>query len=163
MFWVVFPPKTCTVLLIIKNWLYKIHNRNQVTGNGTCRTSFIVIYSIWLITHVHTTHSAHFLHTCFSLILISSPHTVQPLGYRPDEWQIRIHFQAGVKGYTFVIFTGTRPALELTQPPNQWVLEALSPGIKHPEHEPDHSTPSSTKVKKAKSYAFIVSCVFYGA
>jgi hypothetical protein len=108
-------------------------------------------------------HSAHYLHTCFSLILISSPRTVQPLGYRPDELWIRIQFQAGVWRHTFLFSTGARPALDLTQPPNQWVLEALSPGIKHPEHEPDHLTPSSTKAKKAQSYAFIASRVFYSA
>jgi len=98
-------------------------------------------------------HSAHYLHKCFSLI--SSPQTVPPLGYRPDERRIRIHFQAGIKRHTLLFSTGARLALELTQPPNQWVLEALSPGIKHPEHEPDHSTPSSTKVKKAHSLPLV--------
>jgi hypothetical protein len=39
-----------------------------------------------------------------------------------------------------------------TQPPIQWVPEALSLGIKWPGHEADHSSPSSTEDKNAWSY-----------
>ena len=107
-------------------------------------------------------HSVRYLHTCLSLILISSPQTVQPLGCRPDDLHIMIQFQAGEKRYTSIFSTGARPTLKVTQPPNQWVLEAPSPGIKHPKHEPDHSSPSSTKAKNAQNNTFIASCVFYG-
>jgi hypothetical protein len=34
------------------------------------------------------------------------------------------------------------------QPPIQWVPGALSLGVKRPEHEADHSLPSSTEVKE---------------
>jgi hypothetical protein len=40
-----------------------------------------------------------------------------------------------------------RPALGLTQPPMQWVRGALSPGVKRPGREADHSPPSSAEVK----------------
>jgi hypothetical protein len=40
-------------------------------------------------------------------------------------------------------------ALGPTQPPIQWVLEALSLGVKWPGCEADHSHPSSAKVKNA--------------
>jgi len=36
---------------------------------------------------------------------------------------------------------------EPTQPPIQWIPEALFPGIKWREHEADHSPPSSAEVK----------------
>jgi hypothetical protein len=34
-----------------------------------------------------------------------------------------------------------------TQPPIQWVFGTISPGIKQPGHEADHSPPSSAEVK----------------
>jgi hypothetical protein len=43
-----------------------------------------------------------------------------------------------------VLLTG-----EPTQPPIQWVPEALSLGVKRPGREADHSPPSSAEVKKS--------------
>jgi hypothetical protein len=40
-----------------------------------------------------------------------------------------------------------RPALRPTLPHVQWVLEAISPGLKRPGREADHSPPSSAEVK----------------
>jgi hypothetical protein len=42
----------------------------------------------------------------------------------------------------------SRPVLGPTQPPIQWVPEALSPGVKRPGRETEHSPPTSAKVKK---------------
>jgi hypothetical protein len=47
----------------------------------------------------------------------------------------------------FPFSTSSRPALGPTQPPIQWVPEALSPGLKGPGREADHSPPSSADVK----------------
>jgi hypothetical protein len=42
----------------------------------------------------------------------------------------------------------SRPALEPTQPPVQWVPEVLSPGVKaRPGRDADHSPPSSAEVE----------------
>jgi len=41
----------------------------------------------------------------------------------------------------------SRPALWPTQPPIQWVLEAVFPEVKHPRHEAGHLPLSSAKVK----------------
>jgi len=41
-----------------------------------------------------------------------------------------------------------------TQPPIQWVPEALSLGEKRPGREADHLPPSSVKVKNACSYTY---------
>jgi hypothetical protein len=46
----------------------------------------------------------------------------------------------------------SRPAVGPTQPPTQWVLWTLSPGVKQPRHEDDHSAPSSAEVKNTWSY-----------
>jgi hypothetical protein len=48
--------------------------------------------------------------------------------------------------------TSSRPALGSTQPPIQWVPEALSPGVKRPVREADHSLPISAEVKKICIY-----------
>jgi hypothetical protein len=48
-------------------------------------------------------------------------------------------------GY-FHFAIASRPALGPTQPPIQWVQGALSPGIKWPGHEVDHSPTSSAEV-----------------
>jgi hypothetical protein len=50
------------------------------------------------------------------------------------------------------LFTMSRPALGLTQPPIQWLLGALSLGVKWPGHEADHSIPSRAKVKNVWSH-----------
>jgi hypothetical protein len=46
----------------------------------------------------------------------------------------------------------TRPVLRHTQPPIQWVQGALSPGVKRPRREGDHSPPPSIEVKKIWIY-----------
>jgi hypothetical protein len=42
----------------------------------------------------------------------------------------------------------SRPVVGLTQPHLQWVLGALSPGVKRSGREADHSPPTSAEVKK---------------
>jgi hypothetical protein len=46
----------------------------------------------------------------------------------------------------------SRPALGSTQPPIQWVPGALSPGVKRPGREVDHSPTASAEVKKIWIY-----------
>jgi hypothetical protein len=53
--------------------------------------------------------------------------------------------------------TVSRPALGPTQPPIQWVLGALSLGVKRPWCEADHSPPPNAEVKNMWSYAFTLS------
>jgi hypothetical protein len=44
------------------------------------------------------------------------------------------------------------PALGSTQPPIQWELRALLPGVKRPGRETNHSPPAPAKVKKMWIY-----------
>jgi hypothetical protein len=62
---------------------------------------------------------------------------IEVLGF--DSWQ-----GLGI----FLFTTVSRMALGPTQPPIQWVLGAISLGVKQPGHEADHSPPSSAKVKE---------------
>jgi hypothetical protein len=55
-----------------------------------------------------------------------------------DSWKFTI----------FVFSIGSRPTLGPTQSPTQWVPGAHSSGVKRQGREPDHSLPSSAKVKK---------------
>jgi hypothetical protein len=48
----------------------------------------------------------------------------------------------------FLFHTVSKPVLGPTKPPIQWVLQALSLGVKRPGREADHSLPSSVEVKE---------------
>jgi hypothetical protein len=54
----------------------------------------------------------------------------------------------------FLFTTASRPALEPTQPPIQWVPETFFLRIKRPVREADHSPPSSTEVKECVELYF---------
>jgi hypothetical protein len=64
----------------------------------------------------------------------------------------------GVKNFHFSM--SSRPVLGLTQPPIPWVPGALSPGVKWPGHEADHSPPASAEVKKTWVYTSTPPYVF---
>jgi hypothetical protein len=63
-----------------------------------------------------------------------------------DDRGSRVRFSAGRRNFIFT--TASRTALVPTQPPIQWLLGALSLGIKRPGREADHSPPSSAEVKE---------------
>jgi hypothetical protein len=52
---------------------------------------------------------------------------------------------------SILLFTSavSRPVLGPTQPPIQWVLRTLLPGVEQLRHEVDHSSPSGTEIKNA--------------
>jgi hypothetical protein len=51
----------------------------------------------------------------------------------------------------FLYSTASRPVLGPTQPPIQWVPVALSPEVKRPGREADHSSPSNVDVKNSRA------------
>jgi hypothetical protein len=55
-----------------------------------------------------------------------------------------------VKNFHFSM--SSRPPMGSIQPPIQWVPGALSPGVKRPGSETDHSPPTSAEVKKMWIY-----------
>jgi hypothetical protein len=72
-------------------------------------------------------------------------------GSRDSDW-LRAGRQRGrssspgrVKNFLFS--TSSRPVPGSTQPPIQWVPGALSPGVKRPGREADHSPPTTAEVK----------------
>jgi hypothetical protein len=67
--------------------------------------------------------------------------------YRLDDRGIGVQVPVGSR-----IFSTSRLVLGSTQPPIQWVLGALSPGVKRPGREADHSPPTSAEVKKMWTY-----------
>jgi len=52
----------------------------------------------------------------------------------------------------YLFSTASTQVVRHTQPPIQWVLEALSTGVKQVEHEADRSLLFSTEVKNKWSY-----------
>jgi hypothetical protein len=83
-------------------------------------------------------------------------------GYGLDGQGVGVRVPVGSKDFS----TSSRSALGATEPPIQWVLGALSPGVKRPRREADHSPPASFEVKKiwiytsTPPYAFMVYCLF---
>jgi hypothetical protein len=68
----------------------------------------------------------------------------------------------------YLLFKSSIPNLGHTQPSIQWAKEALSPGVKRPKREADHSPPSSAEVKNKLSYTstssygkYFVYCIFF--
>jgi hypothetical protein len=68
------------------------------------------------------------------------------LGYGLTNLGSRVRFpaEAGI----FLFTTASRTSMGPTQPTIQWVSGALSLGLKRPEREADHLSPSSAKVKE---------------
>jgi hypothetical protein len=62
----------------------------------------------------------------------------------------------------FPFDTVSRPALGPTQPPVQWVPEDLSPWVKWPGREADHSPPSTAEVKECTEL-YLHSPILHGA
>jgi hypothetical protein len=71
-------------------------------------------------------------------------------GYGLDKPRGRSLSPGRVKNFLFSM--SFRPTLGSTQPPIHWVPGALSPGVKRPEREADHSPPASAEVKKTLIY-----------
>jgi hypothetical protein len=63
----------------------------------------------------------------------------------------------GVQEYSSV---SSRPALGPNQPPIQWITGDLSPRVKRPGREADHSPTTSTEIKETWVYTSIPTCVF---
>jgi hypothetical protein len=66
-----------------------------------------------------------------------------------DDQQFGVWFQPQQE--TLLLSSVFRPALEPTQSPAQWVLGALSLGVKRQRHEGDHSPTSIAEVKNGKA------------
>jgi hypothetical protein len=58
----------------------------------------------------------------------------------------------------FLFDTASTPALRPTRPSVQWVPGTLSPGIKRPGRETDHSPPPSAEVENVPSLLHTSSC-----
>jgi hypothetical protein len=74
-------------------------------------------------------------------------------GYRLDDLGSRVQFQMGAGNISlqhhFLNGSGANPA---SYPMIQQVPGVLSPGVKQPGHEADHSPPTSAEVKNVELY-----------
>jgi hypothetical protein len=78
--------------------------------------------------------------------------------YEVDNKKGRNSSPSRVKNFLFS--TSSRPDLAFIQLPSQWVSGALSPAVKRPGREADHSPPSTAEVKKTRIYASTPPYVF---
>jgi hypothetical protein len=77
-------------------------------------------------------------------------------GYGLDNRGVRVQVTVGSR----IFSASSRPALGSTQPPTQWVPGTLSPGVKRPGNEADHSSPASVKVREMWIYTSTPSYTF---
>jgi hypothetical protein len=70
------------------------------------------------------------------------------LGYGVDDRWFEYRQRLGI----FLFTTASRPALEPTLTPIQWVSGAFFLGVNRPRREADHSPPPSVEVRNAWSY-----------
>jgi hypothetical protein len=63
-----------------------------------------------------------------------------------------VQFPAGAIMRIFLFATVSRPIMGPIQPTIKWITGALSPGVKRPDRESNHSPPSRAEVKNAWSY-----------
>jgi hypothetical protein len=78
------------------------------------------------------------------------------LGYGLDDRGSRVQSRRGLGIFHFT--TASRTVLRPTQPPIQWILGAISLGVKRPVREADHSPPKSKnewRYTSTPQYAFM--------
>jgi hypothetical protein len=91
----------------------------------------------------------------------------------PRSWEISVGIATGCglddRGIGFpvpvgarIFFTVSRPVLGPAQPPIHWVPWGLSPGVKRPGREADHSLQTSAEVKKTWIYASAPPILLHG-
>jgi hypothetical protein len=76
------------------------------------------------------------------------------------QWAGRPEFDSQQRQGIFLFATAFRPSLGSTQPPIQCVPGNVSPAVKQPKREADHSLLSSAEVKNAWSYTSTPPYVF---
>jgi hypothetical protein len=69
-------------------------------------------------------------------------------GYGLDDRGVRVRVPVGSR----IFSRSSRPALWCTQSPVQWVPGALSPEVKQPGREADHSPPARAEIRKTWIY-----------
>jgi hypothetical protein len=108
----------------------------------------------WVKTFLAIDHAASV--KCFQIYLITvifmSRDSVVGIAtsYELDDRGVRVSDPVRVKNFLFS--KSPTLALSSSQPPIQWVPGALSPGVKQPGHEVDHSPPTSAELKKMWIY-----------
>jgi hypothetical protein len=116
------------------------------------------------VTYSKTNHLAYFSVNQFT----------KPISYKSLDSSVGIALGYGMtigvlgfdsrRGLRIFLFTiASRTALGPTQPPIQWVPGALSPRLKRPVCEADHSSPPSAEVKNTWNYNSIPPIRFHGA
>jgi hypothetical protein len=79
-------------------------------------------------------------------------------GYGLDDRGVEVRVSVTAK--TILLSMSSRPVLEPTQTPVQWVVGALSEGVKRPGRKVEHSPPINAEVKYMWLYTSTTQYVF---
>jgi hypothetical protein len=115
---------------------------------------------LWFFLWKHWEFEASFLRNTKWLIII----TLKLHRSRCSGWlqagREKDRTSSSYRGKNFHFSVSSRSAVRPTQLLIQWVPGRLFRGLKRPEHEPDHSAPTGTEVKKKCLYKFTTAYVF---
>jgi hypothetical protein len=75
-----------------------------------------------------------------------SQHNNKAVGWETEEFDLN----SWQEQETFLFFRVSRPAMGSSQLPIQWILGAISPGVKGQRYESEYSPPPSAKVKNSR-------------
>jgi hypothetical protein len=90
--------------------------------------------------------------SCIYIFAQIIPEIVQSVYRLATDWTTKGRSSSPGRGKNFLFSMSSRWVLGPTQPAIQWVLVALSLGVKLLDREADHSSPTSAEVKKAWVY-----------
>jgi hypothetical protein len=125
------------------NWAPPGYKSETLLPNPTCPVAWVSqAVSFLKVLHPKCYVLFSFLHS--GRILVDAGRGPWQVRYG-TAWTARVLFPAGARDFSLLHSVQARS--ESTQPPIQWGPGALSPGIKRPGLEADHSSPSSEEVK----------------
>jgi len=148
--------KLLTFIHNVEKCAYKVANNDSRCNETHCWMHIMAIFVFLITTHLREQTWQKYQHfkyvkehamaqNCQLHYLCYVISWDQAMG-----WVTRVWFLEGAG--TFLLATVSRPAMGNYKFPIQWVLDALSLGVKRLGHETNHSPSASAKVKNAWTY-----------
>jgi hypothetical protein len=125
------------------SWAYRIQHRNVVRKEKRG-------WFCWWDGHRHFCNLVLGFDVCLCYFWVLSFSHYEPGWSSPYNAWLRAGWPRGRSSSSgrrtiFLLSTSSRPVSGPTQPPIQWVLGALSPWVKRPRREADHSPPTTAE------------------
>jgi hypothetical protein len=124
----------------MKHWMLWVHLQISIFNSDQ---DLLITLKTWIF-HVFYYYYYYFIKSWDSIVGIVTAHSL-------DDGGVGVQVPFGSRIFSSPS-KSSRLALGSTQPSIQWVPGVLSPGVKWPGREADHSPPASAEVKKMWIY-----------